>query len=117
MSLEELDMIVKLKPRKQWTSAKSKEELADLVKEALSAIPGIEYEFTQPIERRFHELITGVRSDIAIKIFGDDLDYINGKAGEIKDLIEEIPGASDIIMEKTAGLPQIKIDYDRERTA
>jgi cobalt-zinc-cadmium resistance protein CzcA len=117
MSMEEIDMIIKLKPRKSWTSAKTKEELADKFKKALSAIPGIEYEFTQPIEMRFNELITGVRSDIAIKIFGDDLDYINKKAIEIKGLIEGIPGASDIIMEKTAGLPQIKIDYNRDKIA
>jgi heavy metal efflux system protein len=117
MSMEEIDMIIKLKPRNTWTSAKSKEELADKFKEALSVLPGIEYEFTQPIEMRFNELITGVRSDIAIKIFGDDLDYIDKKAIEIKNLIDGIPGASDIILEKTAGLPQIKIDYNRKKIA
>ncbi|HRQ31400.1 MAG TPA: efflux RND transporter permease subunit, partial [Saprospiraceae bacterium] len=117
MSMEEIDMIIKLKPRKTWTSAKTKEELADLFKQELSVIPGIEYEFTQPIEMRFNELITGVRSDIAIKIFGDDLDYIDAKAIEIKGLIENIPGASDVILEKTAGLPQIKVLYDRSKLA
>jgi cobalt-zinc-cadmium resistance protein CzcA len=117
MSMEEIDMIIKLKPPKTWTSAKSKEELADKFKEALSAIPGIEYEFTQPIEMRFNELITGVRSDIAIKIFGDDLEYIDKKAIEIKSLIGGVEGASDIILEKTAGLPQIKIDYNRAKIA
>ncbi len=117
MSMEEIDMIIKLKPPKTWTSAKSKEELADKFKEALSAIPGIEYEFTQPIEMRFNELITGVRSDIAIKIFGDDLEYIDKKAIEIKSLIAGVEGASDIILEKTAGLPQIKIDYNRYKIA
>lgn len=117
MSMEEIDMIIKLKPRDTWTSADSKEELANNFKDALSAIPGIEYEFTQPIEMRFNELITGVRSDIAIKIFGDDLEYIDKKAVEIKRLIEGIPGASDIILEKTAGLPQIKINYNRSKIA
>lgn len=117
MSMEEIDMIIKLKPRSTWTSAKSKEELADKFHEALSVIPGIDYEFTQPIEMRFNELITGVRSDIAIKIFGDDLDYIDKKAIEIKGLIAGIPGASDIVMEKTAGLPQIKINYNRAKIA
>lgn len=117
MSMEEIDMIIKLKPRKTWTSAKSKEELAERFKEALSAIPGIEYEFTQPIEMRFNELITGVRSDIAIKVFGEDLDYIDRKAAEIKTLVEGIPGAGDVILEKTAGLPQIKIEYNRESIA
>ncbi len=117
MSMEEIDMIIKLKPIKSWTSANSKEELADKFKEKLSIIPGVEYEFTQPIEMRFNELITGVRSDIAIKIFGEDLDYINQKALEIKNLIADIPGASDIIMEKTAGLPQVKVNYIRSKIA
>jgi len=117
MSMEEIDMIIKLKPKKKWTTASNKEELADKFKEALSIIPGVEYEFTQPIEMRFNELITGVRSDIAIKIFGEDLEYINQKALEIKNLISDVPGASDIIMEKTAGLPQIKVKYDRTKIA
>jgi heavy metal efflux system protein len=117
MSMEEIDMIIKLKPKNEWTLASGKEELADKFKEALSVIPGVEYEFTQPIEMRFNELITGVRSDIAIKIFGEDLDYINEKAFEIKNLIADIPGASDIITEKTAGLPQIKVNYNRSKIA
>jgi heavy metal efflux system protein len=117
MSMEEIDMIIKLKPKKQWTSAISKEELADKFKDALTIIPGIEYEFTQPIEMRFNELITGVRSDIAIKIFGEDLDYINKKALEVKNLIADVPGASDIILEKTSGLPQIRVQYNRRNIA
>ena len=117
MSMEEIDMIIKLKPRKMWVTASDKETLAEKIKEALSILPGIEYEFTQPIEMRFNELITGVRSDIAIKIFGDDLDYINKKANEIKTLVEKVPGAGDVILEKTAGLPQVKIEYNREKIA
>jgi cobalt-zinc-cadmium resistance protein CzcA len=80
-------------------------------------IPGIEYEFTQPIEMRFNELITGVRSDIAIKIYGDDLEYLNKKAIEIKNLISNVEGAADIILEKTAGLPQMTVRYDRKKLA
>jgi cobalt-zinc-cadmium resistance protein CzcA len=117
MSMEEIDMIIKLKPKKSWTNANSKEELAEKFKRELSVIPGVEYEFTQPIEMRFNELITGVRSDIAIKIFGEDLDYINQKALEVKNIIADVPGASDIIMEKTAGLPQIKVHYNRSKIA
>lgn len=115
MSMEEIDMIIKLKPRKYWVSAKDKEELAGKFKEALSVIPNVEYEFTQPIEMRFNELITGVRADLAIKIFGEDLEILNTKAVEVKRLIDGVPGAADIIMEKTAGLPQISIKYFRER--
>lgn len=117
MSMEEIDMIVRLKPKSEWKAAKNKDELEEKFKEKLSVIPGIEYEFTQPIEMRFNELITGVRSDIAIKIFGDDLDYINEKATEIKNIVEKIPGASDVIIEKTTGLPQIKVKYRRDRLA
>ena len=117
MSMEEIDMIIKLKSKEEWTEAKTKEELADKFKEALSVIPGIEYEFTQPIEMRFNELITGVRSDIAIKIFGEDLDYISKKAIEVKNLIADVPGASDVILEKTSGLPQIKVSYNRSKIA
>ncbi|MEA1896914.1 MAG: CusA/CzcA family heavy metal efflux RND transporter, partial [Bacteroidota bacterium] len=117
MSMEEIDVIIKLKPRKEWVSAKSKEELADKFKDALSVLPGIEYEFTQPIEMRFNELITGVRADIAIKIFGEDLDYLDKKANEIKNIIKDVPGAADIILEKTAGLPQMNVKYNRNRIA
>jgi cobalt-zinc-cadmium resistance protein CzcA len=117
MSMEEIDMIIKLKPRHEWVSAGSKEELADKFKEALSIIPGVEYEFTQPIEMRFNELITGVRADIAVKIFGEDLEYLNQKAMEVKNLIADVPGAADIILEKTAGLPQMNVKYNRQRIA
>ncbi|MCK5028023.1 MAG: CusA/CzcA family heavy metal efflux RND transporter, partial [Bacteroidales bacterium] len=117
MSMEEIDMIIKLKPKKYWVVAKNKEELANKFKEALTVIPGIDYEFTQPIEMRFNELITGVRSDIAIKIFGEDLDYLNKKAIEIKKLITDVPGAADIILEKTAGLPQVSVKYNRQKAA
>ena len=117
MSMEEIDMIIKLHPRKEWIKAKSKEQLAIKFKEALKIIPGIEYEFTQPIEMRFNELITGVRADIAIKLYGEDLAYMNSKANEIKTLIQDIPGAADIVLEKTTGLPQIKVAYNRQKLA
>jgi len=117
MSMEEIDMIIKLRPRKDWVVTKSKEELADKFKEALSVIPGVDYEFTQPIEMRFNELITGVRADIAIKIFGEDLNYLDAKANEIEKLIKDVPGAADVIIEKTVGLPQISVKYDRNKTA
>ncbi|MCF6241086.1 MAG: efflux RND transporter permease subunit, partial [Bacteroidales bacterium] len=117
MSMEEVDVIIKLRPKGEWKVAESKEDLAGKFKEALSVIPGIEYEFTQPIEMRFNELITGVRSDIAVKIFGEDLDYLNQKAAEIKNLIENVPGAADVTMEKTAGLPQMIVKYKRDKIA
>ncbi|NPV35289.1 MAG: CusA/CzcA family heavy metal efflux RND transporter [Bacteroidales bacterium] len=117
MSMEEIDMIIKLYPKKQWKAAKNKEELANRFKEALSRIPGIDYEFTQPIEMRFNELITGVRSDLAVKVFGEDLNILAGKAREIKSMIEKVPGAADVIIEKTEGLPQMAVKYDRQQLA
>lgn len=117
MSMEESDVIISLKPKSEWTSAETKDELADKFKEALSVIPGMEVEFTQPIEMRFNELITGVRADIAIKIFGENLETLNKKANEIKDLIQDVEGASDIIVEKVEGLPQMNVAFDRTKIA
>ncbi|MCF6294334.1 MAG: CusA/CzcA family heavy metal efflux RND transporter [Flavobacteriaceae bacterium] len=117
MSMEESDVIIKLKPKKEWTSASSKDELADKFKEALAVIPGMEVEFTQPIEMRFNELITGVRADVAIKIFGEDLSVLAKKADEIKTLIQDVEGASDITIEKVEGLPQMSVTYNRSKIA
>ena len=117
MSMEESDIIVKLNPKQTWTTAETKDVLIDKFKEALLEIPGIDYEFTQPIEMRFNELITGVRSDLAIKIFGEDLDVLYKKALEIEKAIQNVAGASDIIVEKVAGLPQMSVKYDRAKIA
>ncbi|GAL80333.1 cobalt-zinc-cadmium resistance protein CzcA [Algibacter lectus] len=117
MSMEESDVIIVLNPKNEWTSASSKDELADKFKEALAVIPGMEVEFTQPIEMRFNELITGVRADIAIKIFGDDLDILAKKGNEIGTLIENVPGAADVSVEKIAGLPEMNVQYNRAKIA
>ena len=118
MSMEESDVIIKLKPKKEWVSAESKDELADKFKDAItSEIPGIEVEFTQPIEMRFNELITGVRADVAIKIFGENLSVLADKADEIKNLIADVEGASDITVEKIEGLPQMSVNYNRDKIA
>ncbi|WP_026809230.1 CusA/CzcA family heavy metal efflux RND transporter [Arenibacter latericius] len=117
MSMEESDVIITLKNKKEWVSATSKDELADKFKEALSVIPGMEVEFTQPIEMRFNELITGVRADIAIKIFGENLDILQAKGNEIKNLIQNVDGAADIIVEKVAGLPQMNVKFNRAKIA
>ena len=118
MSMEETDVIVTLHPKATWTSADSKDELANVVKEAMEEeIPGVDFEFTQPIEMRFNELITGVRADLAIKVFGEDLNILYSKALEIQDAISEVEGAADIIVEKTAGLPQMSVKYDRQKIA
>ncbi len=117
MSMEESDVIIKLKPKDQWVSASNKDELANKFKEALSIIPNMDVEFTQPIEMRFNELITGVRTDVAVKIFGENLDVLSAKAEEIKEAIEDIEGASDISVEKTTGLPQMSVTFNRNKIA
>lgn len=117
MSMEESDVIIKLIPKEKWVSASSKDELADKFKEALSEIPGVDFEFTQPIEMRFNELITGVRADLAIKIFGEDLDILHSKALEVEKAIQNIEGAADIVVDKVAGLPQMSVEYDRRKIA
>lgn len=117
MSMEMTDVIVKLKSKDQWQNAKSKNELADKMKESLSVFAGIEFEFTQPIEMRFNELITGVRTDVAIKIFGNNLDSLDRYANQIRDMIQDVEGASDISVEKVVGLPQISVDFNRRQLA
>lgn len=118
MSMEESDIIVKLKPKSEWTSASTKDELADKIKAALEKqIPNMEIEFTQPIEMRFNELISGTRSDVAVKVFGEDLNILAKKAHEIKNAIAKVEGASDIIIEKTEGLPQMSVVYNRSKIA
>ncbi len=117
MSMEESDIIVTLNPKDTWITAETKDELATKFKEALAVIPNLELEFTQPIEMRFNELITGVRADIAVKVFGEDLDILAKKGDEIKHLIENVPGIGDLIVEKVDGLPQMSVQYDREKIA
>jgi cobalt-zinc-cadmium resistance protein CzcA len=117
MSMEESDVIIKLAPKKEWVSAKTKDGLAEKFKESLSVIPGVEYEFTQPIEMRFNELITGVRADIAIKVYGENMDLLYEIGDAISTLISDVEGASDISLEKTVGLPQMSVKYNRKKIA
>jgi cobalt-zinc-cadmium resistance protein CzcA len=117
MSMEETDVIIRLKPKSEWVSAKTKAELAEKIKETLAVFPNMDIEFTQPIEMRFNELISGSRSNIAIKIFGQDLTVLARKAQEVKRVIANVEGASDIIVEKVEGLPQMMVKYDRKKIA
>jgi cobalt-zinc-cadmium resistance protein CzcA len=117
MSMEESDIIIKLIPKEEWVTATTKDDLANKFNEALSEIAGVEYEFTQPIEMRFNELITGVRADLAIKIFGEDLDILYEKGLEVEKAIQNVEGAVDITVEKIAGLPQMSVKYDRLKIA
>jgi heavy metal efflux system protein len=115
MPMDIADIFVILKPQDEWTKVESKEELIDRVKEKVSVLPGVNYEFTQPIEMRFNELLTGIREDIAIKLYGDDLDMLADKAEEISGLVAGIEGIEGIKAEATRGLPQITVRYNRTK--
>ncbi|WP_400074194.1 CusA/CzcA family heavy metal efflux RND transporter [Zobellia russellii] len=117
MPMDIADIFAILKPQTEWESGRSKAELIQEIKEAISILPGVNYEFTQPIEMRFNELITGVREDVAIKIFGEDMEVLASKADEMGKLIANIPGVADMKVEATNGLPQITIHYNRSKLA
>ncbi|MCU4164156.1 CusA/CzcA family heavy metal efflux RND transporter [Carboxylicivirga caseinilyticus] len=115
MPIDIADIFVILTPEDEWTKVESKQELIDKVKEKVSVLPGINYEFTQPIEMRFNELLTGIREDVAIKLYGDDLNMLADKAEEISGLIAGIEGIEGIKAEATRGLPQITVKYNRTK--
>lgn len=115
MSVEVADIIVVLKDKKEWTIAKTREELADMIKNEINTMPGISLEISQPIQLRFNELMTGVRSDVAIKIYGEDLNLLADKAKEAITLVENIQGVADLRAEQTTGLPQISVHYNRAK--
>lgn len=117
MPVERADIMIALKPKAEWTSAKTTPELMEKMEETLSAIPGLEAEISQPIQMRNNELLTGIKQDVAIKIFGDDLDVLTQQAGKVKKMIENVPGVSGILVEEVAGLPQIQVKYNHEKMA
>ena len=112
------DNFVMLKPQSEWPDPKrSKADLVNAMQAAVLKVPGNNYEFTQPIQMRFNELLSGVRSDVAVKVFGDDMDTMNRTAGEIAEVLEKVPGAADVKVEQTTGLPMLTVHIDREKTA
>ena len=117
MPVERADIMIALKPKAEWTSARTTPELMEKMEETLSAIPGLEAEISQPIQMRNNELLTGIKQDVAIKIFGDDLDVLTQQAGKVKKMIEDVPGVSGIFVEEVAGLPQIQVKYNHEKMA
>ncbi len=112
------DGYIMLKPMDQWPSPrKTRAELLAAVQEEAGKVPGNNYEFSQPIQLRFNELISGVRSDVAVKVFGDDNDVLNRTAAEIAEVLQTIPGASEVKVEQTTGLPMLTVNIDRARAA
>jgi len=117
MSMEDSDEMIILKDHSQWTSAATREELAAKMQAALAGIPGVSLEFQQPIQMRFNELISGVKSDVSIKIYGDDLGLLYEKANQAADLIRPLAGVGDLKVEQIAALPQMRVSYDRQKLA
>jgi cobalt-zinc-cadmium resistance protein CzcA len=112
------DNFIMLKPESAWPKPKrSRDELIAALQEAVAKIPGNNYEFTQPIQMRFNELISGVRSDVAVKIFGDDMEVLNGTANRVSSVLERIPGATAVKVEQTTGLPMLTVNIDRDKTS
>ncbi|TDD97909.1 CusA/CzcA family heavy metal efflux RND transporter [Flavobacterium cellulosilyticum] len=111
------DMMIILKPQDEWKSGRSYDELGDAIEEKLSVIPGVFIEKSQPIQMRFNELMTGIKQDVAIKIFGENLDSLSVYAKKVESVITNIKGVSSPQVEQVAGLPQINIEYDRLRIA
>jgi heavy metal efflux system protein len=118
MPIEASDMIVVLKDKEEWTSATSRDELADKMMKRLQAeMPGVFYGFQQPIQMRFNEMMTGARQDVVMKIYGEDLDLLARYAEQIGKIIKQIDGAEDIYIEPIGGLPQFVVSIHRDRIA
>jgi len=117
MPVEIADYVLVMKPKSEWTSASNRQDMFEKIEESLHDIPGVGYEFSQPIQLRFNELMTGVKSDIAIKLFGDNLDLLYRKAKEAEKVINKIGGVGTVNVEQTIGMPQIIISFDYRKMA
>jgi cobalt-zinc-cadmium resistance protein CzcA len=117
MPMEASDMMVILKDKKEWTSAKSFDELAAKMGKELQDVPGITAGFQYPVQMRFNELMTGGRQDVVCKIFGEDLDTLAGYAAKLGSLVRTVEGAEDLYVEAVTGVPQVIIRYDRDALA
>ncbi len=117
MPVERADIMISLKPKAEWTSAETTEELMEKMEETLHTIPGLEAEISQPIQMRNNELLTGIKQDVAIKIFEDDLDELTKLGEHVGKMISGIQGVSGTSVEQVSGLPQIQVVYNHERMA
>ena len=117
MGIYESDSYLTLNPQSTWKCCHNKDELIGRLSAALSAIPGVGYEFTQPMEMRMDEALTGIRGDVAIKVFGDDINSLQDLARQVLSVISTVPGAFNPQMEQTSGVPQLQIDINRDELA
>lgn len=117
MAVEDADVMIIMKPFNEWTSADSRAEMVEKMKAALDTVSGAQFNFSQPIQLRFNELMTGAKADIAVKLYGEDMAELYAKAQEAAEYVKDIPGASDVLVEQAMGLPQLVIKYDRAKIA
>lgn len=117
MGVEISDIFVSLKPRSEWTTTRDKEELVSMMREKLERIPGMSFSFTQPIAMRVDELVSGVKSQVAVKLFGEDMDILREKGEEIARVLASVRGAEDVMTEKVSGLWYLEVDIDRDAIA
>ncbi len=117
MGIELTDIFITLHPREAWTQATSQDELVETMEAELAGMPGMRMIFTQPIEMRINEMIAGIRTDLGIKIFGDDLEILKAKAAEVQAILESIPGAADVYAEQITGQPMLEIRVDQDAIA
>jgi cobalt-zinc-cadmium resistance protein CzcA len=115
--IETAMVTIVLKDKSKWVTAGNSADLADKMKEALSVIPGVNYEFSQPIQLRENELMSGVKQDVAVKIYGEDLDVLTQLGTQASAIISKVPGAQDVLVETTQGLPEIVVNYNRKKIA
>lgn len=117
MGIEDADIMVIMKPAKEWKTTKDRTEMATLISETLADVPGATFNISQPIQLRFNELMTGSKSDIAIKIYGENMDELFKQANEAAKYIQKVQGATDVKVEQVIGLPQLIIQFDRAKIA
>ncbi|MBK8920695.1 MAG: CusA/CzcA family heavy metal efflux RND transporter [Saprospirales bacterium] len=118
MPVERADIMVAMQPKETWREEVcDREKMQEAMEEALSVLPGVNIELTQPMQMRFNELMTGIRQDVAIKIFGDDLGVLADEAAKVARLIAPVEGVTEPTVEKVRGLPQVQVTYDRDRLA
>lgn len=117
MPFERADIMISMKEKDEWTSAESKEEMMEKMEEELSVLTGVNLEMTQPIQMRFNELMTGIRQDVAVKLYGEDMDILAREADKISKIVSSVEGVTEPTVEKVKGLPQITVKYDRRKMA
>jgi len=115
--METGDYIITMKDKSEWTSAETREELVEKMQEKLVVLAGVKFEFQQPIQMRFNEFMSGSKQDIAVKIFGDDLNILAEKAADVEKIIQGIEGVAEINVEKVTGMAQVQVEYNRDRLA